>query len=153
MRIREIMSTNVEAVRPGETLERAGRRMRRRGIHHLVVVAGHKVLGVVSEAALETRLAEGVATVQDAMFRHLLVASPDMTVTEAARMMRGRPEGALPIVGGRRLVGIVTISDLLDVLGQRSTKHPEQRSRPGVARRTGHGHDDGRPTSRAQVRA
>ena len=95
MRLQDIMSTNVEAVRPGETLERAERRMRRRGIHHLVVVTGHQVLGVVSEAALQTRLAEGVATVQDAMFRHMLVASPETTVTQAARMMRGRPEGAL----------------------------------------------------------
>jgi len=119
MRLQDIMSTNVEAVRPAETLERAARRMRRRGIHHLVVVKRNKVVGVVSEAALQTRLAEGVATVQDAMFRHMLVASPEMTVTEAARMMRGRPEGALPIFAGTRLVGLVTISDLLDVLGKR----------------------------------
>jgi CBS domain-containing protein len=119
MRLKDIMSTNVEAVRPGEALERAGRRMRRRGIHHLVVVKGRQVAGMVSEAALEARLAEGVATVQDAMFRHILVASPDMPVTQAARMMRGRPEGALPVFAGKRLVGIVTISDLLDVLGRR----------------------------------
>ena len=119
MRLHDIMSTKVEAVRPGETLDCAERRMRRRGIHHLVVVSRGKVVGVVSEAALQTRLAEGVATIQDAMFRHILVARPDMTVTEAARMMRGRPEGALPVFAGARLVGIVTISDLLDVLGNR----------------------------------
>jgi len=120
MRLKDIMSTNVEAVRPGETLERAGRCMRRRGIHHLVVVKGRQVAGVVSEAVLQARLAEGVTTVQDAMFRHILVASPDMTVTQAARMMRGRPEGALAVFAGKRLVGIVTISDLLDVLGRRA---------------------------------
>lgn len=119
MRLKDIMSTNVEAVRPGETLERAERRMRRRRIHHLVVVKGRHVVGMISEAALQARLAEGVAMVQDAMFRHILVASPDMTIIQAARMMRGRPEGALPVFAGHRLVGIVTISDLLDVLGRR----------------------------------
>jgi CBS domain-containing protein len=130
MRLKDIMSTNVEAVRPGESLERAGRRMRRRAIHHLVVVKGRQVAGMVSEAALQTRLAEGVATVQDAMFRQILVASPDMTVTQAARMMRGRPEGALPVFAGKRLVGIVTISDLLDVLGRRfAAVTPPRRAR------------------------
>jgi CBS domain-containing protein len=119
MRLQDIMSRKVDAVRPSETLVRAERRMRRRGIHHLVVVNRHTVVGVISDAVLQTRLSEGVATVEDAMFRHVPVASPDMTVTEAARMMRGRPDGALPVIAGRRLVGIVTISDLLDVLGRR----------------------------------
>jgi CBS domain-containing protein len=127
MRLDDIMKTNVEIVRPGETLDRAEQRMRRRGIHHLVVVKKNQVVGVVSEAALEARLAEGVATVQDAMFRHVLVASPGTTVTQAARMMRGRPEGALPIFTGKRLVGIVTISDLLDVLGRRDAAETRRR--------------------------
>ncbi len=133
MRLQDIMSTNVEAVGPGETLVRAERRMRRRGIHHLVVVKDHQVLGVISEAALQTRLAEGVATVQDAMFRHMLVASPEMTVTQAARMMRGRPEGALPVFAGKRLAGIVTVSDLLDVLGRRVAAETRPRRTRRVA--------------------
>jgi CBS domain-containing protein len=37
------MSTKVEPVRPDESLAGAERRMRRRGIHHLVVVKRHKV--------------------------------------------------------------------------------------------------------------
>jgi CBS domain-containing protein len=127
MRLHDIMSTNVECVRPGETLDRAEQRMRRRGIHHLVVVKKNQVIGVVSEAALEARLAEGVATVQDAMFRHVLVASPGTTVTQAARMMRSRPEGALIVFAGKRLVGIVTISDLLEVLGRRYAAETRRR--------------------------
>jgi CBS domain-containing protein len=119
MRLKDIMSRKVEAVRPGEPLERAERRMRRHGIHHLVVVRRGVVVGVLSEATLQTRMADGVATVENAMHRHMLMATPDMTVSQAARLMRGRPEGALPIFAGTRLVGIVTISDLLDVLGRR----------------------------------
>ena len=119
MRLREIMSRRVEAVRPDERLDRAQRRMLARGVRHLVVLRGRKVVGVLSDSELQTRLAEGVARVEDAMFRHILVASPNTTVTEAARMMRGRPEGALPVFTGSRLVGIVTVSDLLDVLASR----------------------------------
>ena len=131
MRLKDIMSRNIEAVRPGETLERAERRMRRRGIHHLVVMKRGTVVGMISEATLQTGLAAGVARVEDTMHRHLLIAAPEMTVTQAARMMRGRPDGAVPIVAGTRLVGIVTISDLLDVLGRRVavTGTPARRTR------------------------
>lgn len=119
MRLKDIMSTRVESVRPGEPVTGAEERMRSLGIHHLVVVDRHGVVGLLSDAALQTRIAEGVGTVADAMFRHIATATPDMTVIQAARMMRGRAEGALPVVAGKRLVGIVTTSDLLDVLARR----------------------------------
>ena len=135
MRLREIMSRDVEAIRPAEPLERAERRMRRGGIHHLVVLKRGTVVGVISEAAIQRPLAEGVATVEDAMHRHVLSAAPDMTVTQAARMMRGRPEGALPILTAKGLVGIVTISDLLDVLGRRSAH--DRGGRAGCGPRSG----------------
>ncbi len=111
MRLKDIMSTQVESIGPGETLDRAARQMRLRGIHHLVVVSRGRFVGIVSEAALQTKTAEGVAKVEDAMFRHVATGAPEMTVARAARMMRGRPEGALAVFAGRKLAGIVTISD------------------------------------------
>jgi CBS domain-containing protein len=122
MLLKDIMSTKVESVRPSETLTQASARMRERGIHHLIVVNRGHVVGVVSAADLETRIAEGVARVEDAMARHVTVAEPGMTVAQAARALRGRSSGALPILEGRRLVGIVTISDLLDVLARRPAR-------------------------------
>jgi CBS domain-containing protein len=120
MLLKDIMSKKVESVRLKEPLARARMRMKERGIHHLVVVNRGKTVGVISAADLETRLAEGVARVEDAMAGHARVANPGMTVAQAARMMRGCSQGALPVMSGPRLVGIVTISDLLDVLGGRS---------------------------------
>ena len=83
----------------------------------------------VDRGILRTRIAEGVARVEDAMVRHIAVATPETSISQAARMMRGRPEGALVVVDGKGLVGIVTISDLLDVLGRRT-----KRRHSGVAR-------------------
>jgi CBS domain-containing protein len=124
MLLRDIMSTRVETVRRGDTLERAQKRMQKRGIHHLVVAYRGRVVGLLSAAEVEARIAADVARVEDGMFRQVVVAPPDMNVTEAARVMRGRPEGALLVAAGRRLAGIVTISDLLDVLG-RCTVRPK----------------------------
>ena len=118
MRLKDIMSTAVESVRPGETLERAQARMRLGRLHHLVVIDRRQVVGILTEAALQARQAEGVAKVEDAMSRHVVTGTPDMTVRQAANLMRGRAEGALPVIAGQRLAGIVTVTDLLDVLGR-----------------------------------
>jgi CBS domain-containing protein len=117
MRLRDVMSTKVESVRPGETLERAQTMMRMRRIHHLAVIDRRMVVGSLTEGALQIRDAEGVAKVEGAMSRRVVIGTPDMTVRRAANLMRGRPEGALLVLDGERVAGIVTVSDLLDVLG------------------------------------
>lgn len=118
MRLKDIMSTKVEAVRPEETLERAQTLMRLRRIHHLVVIDRRQVVGILTEGALQIRDAEGVTRVEDAMSRHVVTGTPEMTVRQAANLMRGRADGALPVLAGQRLAGIVTVADMLDVLGR-----------------------------------
>ena len=117
MRLKEIMSTEVETVRPGETLARARARMDLRGIHQLVVVDRRKVVGILTRELLDARAAEGVARVGDAMRRHTVTATPEMTIKDAANLLRGRALRALPIVSEAGLQGIVTVTDLLALLG------------------------------------
>jgi len=50
------------------------------------------------------------------MSRNILTADAFDPVEDAARTMRERKIGCLPIVDGRRLVGIITGLDLLDAL-------------------------------------
>jgi len=45
--------------------------------------------------------------------REVVVATPEMTVTEAARLMSDRRIGALPVVDGARVAGIFTERDAL----------------------------------------
>jgi len=49
-----------------------------------------------TDAALQVRHAEGVAKVEDAMSRHVVTGTPDMTVRQAANLMRGRSIGCRP---------------------------------------------------------
>jgi CBS domain-containing protein len=128
MRLKDIMSTTVESVRPGELLERAEALMRLRRLHHLVVIDHRQVVGILTDAALQIRQAEGVAKVEDSMSRHVVTGTPDMTVRQAANLMRGHAEGALPVVAGQRLAGIVTVTDLLDLLG-RAADRPAAKQR------------------------
>ena len=44
-----------------------------------------------------------------------VTVAPDTPTLEAMRIMREQRVGCLPVVAGERLVGIVTVRDLLDV--------------------------------------
>ena len=49
----------------------------------------------------------------DIMTRRVRIAAPDMSVREAATLMREGDMGAVPIVDGGRLVGIITDRDIV----------------------------------------
>jgi acetoin utilization protein AcuB len=48
------------------------------------------------------------------MTRNPLTISPDSPAAQAAQMMRDHKFGSLPVVEQDRVVGIVTVSDILD---------------------------------------
>jgi len=54
--------------------------------------------------------------VVEVMLRKLITASPSTTVREAAKVMIREKIGCLPVVEGKTLVGIVTETDLLEIL-------------------------------------
>ena len=120
MRLGEIMSSPVETCSPSETVGRARQLMRVEGIHHLVVVDGKEILGVLSENDLSgDRSGE---LVRERLSPSALTATAETTVRDAANLLRGRNLGCLPIVDGKKLIGVVTISDLLELLGRGAIK-------------------------------
>jgi acetoin utilization protein AcuB len=52
--------------------------------------------------------------VEDVMTRNVLALTPGAFLADAARLMRRERIGAIPIVDGEQLVGILTRSDVLD---------------------------------------
>lgn len=136
MRIKDVMSREVLTVDLHEPLERARSAMTLRRVHHLVVVDGRNVVGLVSAELLAWGEAAGIARVEDVMFRHVVSGTPDLTIREAANLLRGRTVGALPILEGERLVGIVTLDDIAVRTGdlevaQRMTQEVIEGALPG----------------------
>ena len=137
MRLKDIMKTNVEAIAPTAAVEQALTLMHVRGIHHLVVLQDKRVVGVLSEDALQIAQADGVARVEDVMLRRFATAPSTATVREAANLLRGHTVGVLPIVDGPgKLVGILTVSDLLDLIG-RGAERPVEKGRRWTLRHRG----------------
>jgi acetoin utilization protein AcuB len=142
MRLWEIMSTSVKTATVGETAEQAYGRMLSGGFRHLVVMDGGRVVGVVSSRDLGGRggaaLRKG-RSVGDVMAPHVITAQPDTTVREAANTLRGHTIGCLPVLEGKKLKGIVTVTDLLELLGRGAgTAGPRRRTidRLAVQRRS-----------------
>ena len=120
MRLSEIMQTDVQTISAGQSAEEAWERMRLHRFHHLVVMDGSDVVGVISDRDLRGAKAarRRDLPVGEVMSADVISASPDTTVRQAANLMRGRTVGCLPVVDAGALVGIVTITDLLELIGR-----------------------------------
>ena len=118
MRLRDIMHRRVEMISPRESAAAAFERMRRSKIRHLVVQDGRKIVGVLSDRdAAGMGSLEHVETVEDLMTSPAVTCSPDLTLRQAANLLRGRTIGCLPIVEDGKTLGIVTTTDLLELMG------------------------------------
>jgi acetoin utilization protein AcuB len=121
MRLSDIMSEAVETIPAAAPPEQARELMRRHDVRHLVVTEGGAVAGVLSQHDLED--AQGVSTVRAIMSAPVVTAGPRTTLRQAANLMRGNGVGCLPVLDEEgRTVGIVTASDLLDVIGKGVTR-------------------------------
>jgi CBS domain-containing protein len=118
MLVRDLMSRAVKTVRPSSTVREAVEKMNKFGIGSILVVEGEKPLGIITERDILRRVVEGgmepsVAKAKDVMSAPLITIAEDATAEEAARLMGEKGIKKLPVMGGGRLVGIVTSTDLI----------------------------------------
>ena len=86
------------------------------GVHHVVIVDGKTIRGVVSDADLGGRRGGAMRmgrAVGELMHEDVFVASPMMSLERAAQELRERRIGCIPIVQRGKLIGMVTRTDLL----------------------------------------
>lgn len=140
MRLMEIMTTDVRTAAPQEDAEKAFQRMRTQRLRHLVVMDGRRVVGVLSERDLGGPRGAAVRRakkVGELMSEQVVTASPTTTVRQAANLLRARTVGCLPVLDEGKLAGIVTLTDLLELLGRGTQTAPSVSSRykPAETRR------------------
>ena len=131
--IKQIMTTEVLTVHPGDTLEGVHRIFHTSDIHHLPVVDDErKVVGIISKSdyfsisnafplfrsdlrdAANERLFKSLL-VEDIMTRQVATLLPDDSITVAAGYFKENIFHAIPIVDREgKLVGILTTFDLLN---------------------------------------
>jgi acetoin utilization protein AcuB len=129
-RVEDIMTHRVVVLSEEDNLSHVAEGLERLSFHHLPVLDGTKVVGMVSQRDLlrttltgldrsmparnrEARFLEQLF-VRDVMHTDILSARPDEPVSSAARRMLESKVGALPVVDDAgNLLGIVTQNDVL----------------------------------------
>jgi len=120
--VSEILSykrPEVWSVAPDSTVLQAIGVMADKNVGALPVLDGDRLVGIISERDYTRKVAlKGRSSretpVRDIMSPHLAVASLDETIVECMRVMTERKVRHLPVLDGQRLVGIISIGDLVN---------------------------------------
>lgn len=118
MLVRDIMTPEVEVVRPDATLMEAARRMRDLDVGLLPVGDGRQVLGMLTDRDIAIRaVAEGrdprTTPVREVMTEETISCYDDQDVTEAARLLEQKQLRRLLVLDrSKQLVGVVSLGDL-----------------------------------------
>ncbi|MGX1263399.1 acetoin utilization protein AcuB [Rossellomorea marisflavi] len=129
MIIEEIMKSNVETLRPDDSIETAIRLMREKKIKHIPIVDDEmKILGIISDwdvkDAAPSILNEQSADftlknpVRQIMQQQVITGHPLDFVEEVAALFYEHRISCLPVLKADKLVGIITETDLLYTLTQ-----------------------------------
>jgi acetoin utilization protein AcuB len=132
MLVRDVMQSRLVTITPKTTLPQAMRLAAERRIRHLPVLDGGDLVGIVSDRDLKQAMASPATsleahelnyllnrlTVAEIMTTTVITVGPMFPVEEAARLMVQEKISALPVTEDRRLIGILTETDVLELFAR-----------------------------------
>ena len=138
MRVKDLMSGPPITIAPDTPVLEARRVMQVRAIRHLLVVEHGRLVGIVTDRDIRLNMPSPATTlsvwevnyllarltVREVMTTSVIVVEPDRAVQDAATLLVTEKIGALPVVDGEQLVGIVTETDFLRAFVERTTLVP-----------------------------
>jgi CBS domain-containing protein len=124
IRVEDVMLREVPLVDSAVSVKEAAAMMRATGCGCLLVTEKGKVCGIVTEQDMVYKvLAEGVRpprrSVRDIMSKNLVGIEAEAPVEAAVELMKKHRIRHLPVLRGNRLVGLVTISSLVEALAKK----------------------------------
>jgi CBS domain-containing protein len=140
------MTSILVTVRSDAPVAEAQHLMRHRRIRHLPVVDGGRLGGIITDRDVRTTLPSPATSlaageirylldrllVERVMTRAVITIGPDAPIAEAVGLVLTHRIGALPVVEGNRLVGIITETDLLRAFAATLAPGGPELARPTV---------------------
>jgi acetoin utilization protein AcuB len=122
------MTVDPITVTPDTNLGRIIALMHEEGCRQLPIVDGEKLVGLVTDRDVRLTLNSpfirksqldaddvlDIVVAEGMMTRNLIAVTPDTPAYKAAEMLSIYKFGALPVVDGESLVGIISVTDFLD---------------------------------------
>ena len=122
MKVAEVLKgkgSEIKSIAPTATVRELAERLRAEDVGAMIVSSGQgDIAGIVSERDVVRAFASHGSSletmrVSDLMTRRVFTCSPDDSVAQIARTMTERRIRHLPVRDGERLVGMVSIGDVL----------------------------------------
>lgn len=116
MRVKKLMVRKLVTIPSSTSILKAMEIMRKHSIRHLPVVDGEKFMGFLTEGDLRQGSLLSMVdkvSIEDVMIKNPISISPEASIEDAAKLVFKHKIGGLPVVKDGRLVGILTIVDIL----------------------------------------
>lgn len=109
---------NIWCIRPDATVFDAVAMMAEKNVGSLLVMDGERLVGIITERHYARNVvlkgkASPTTPVRDIMERRVICATPDQTVEQCMALMSDKRVRHLPVLEGKKVVGIVSIGDLV----------------------------------------
>jgi CBS domain-containing protein len=116
-KVRDIMSAAPVCMGPGDSVSAAARAMKRHGTGTVLVLAGGRPSGLLTDRDITVRVLAGrrdpeATQLGDICGGDLVMIGPDDDVTEAVRLVRERAVRRIPVLEDGTPVGVVSAADL-----------------------------------------
>jgi acetoin utilization protein AcuB len=125
--VQDLMTTEPITTGPKTPVLEARQLMIDKRIRHLLIVEGPKLLGIVTDRDIRLNLPSPATslsvweinylmarlTVESVMTTSVVIVGPQRDARAAAQLMLDNKIGALPVLDGGQLLGIITETDLL----------------------------------------
>ncbi|HXG18797.1 MAG TPA: CBS domain-containing protein [Methylomirabilota bacterium] len=124
MSLQQFCKRPVVTITPEQTILEACRLMREKNVGCLVVVEGEKLRGILTDRDIALKVSGEQKDPQQTTVRDIMTPNPtriavSKTLHDLTSLMHSRHVRRVPIVdGGDKVVGVVTLDDLLMLLGQ-----------------------------------
>ena len=118
MKLKDIMSTEVEIVRPDASIQEAAQKMRSLDVGALPVCDGRRLMGMITDRDITIRATAAGRDPKTTVVRDCLSAEPvygfeDQDLGDAQTLMEQKQIRRLPVMSrDKELVGIVALADL-----------------------------------------
>ena len=127
MLVREWMTPDPVTIQPDTPVLEAIKLLKEKGFRRLPIVEGNRLVGIVTDKDLKDAMPSKATTlsvwelnyllskltVSEVMAKPVITVQADEPLEEAALLMEEYKVGGLPVLEGDRLVGMITITDVL----------------------------------------
>jgi len=117
MKVRDVMSKDVQVARPGDTLQEVAERMRAGDFGFMPVADGDRLIGTITDRDIAVRAVAGGAACTSPVVEYISrdphTARSDDDLQSVLDAMGGKQIRRLPVLDkDDRLVGVVSLGDL-----------------------------------------